>query len=1452
MKPFPKKLKLSQEQREAYNITNSTTLFTNLPTTGDTINFMKRKTNEDTICRKFTFTKTFGAETTQLELFDQAIKQSMIDFLNGQNCTVMTYGTTNSGKSYTLQGTTTSPGILPRALEFIFSNITPEVIPSYKPVHHCDIIALNALEHAQEIDIKTKLLTFGSMDKRHHLNTYKQMQKVLQEESSIRQSYCDNAYYSVWVSFAEIYNETIYDLLSNESQKKRIPLKLAMDNYGTAFIKGLKTVCVNSASEAYQVLMAGQYNLNVAATALNAKSSRSHCIFMIKLLKYLKNMSNSVELSVFAFCDLAGSERLKKTLNIGDRLKEAQNINTSLLVLGRCLKSIHERQLLKQRADLVGPFRESKLTRLFQRALSGKEHIALIVNVNPMPNLYIETRNVLNFSAIAKKIVIEQKEKNQCKSKSRFSQLVTQSIKTITDWNTTEVQSIEWQETQLGSNAPQLIHHPQDCEDLAMENEQLRIEIKDLKNSALARDLQIRQEVADTYMAIMKELETDWKKRVQDVEEQKEDAVEWSVKQVEEFYKKKLDNINARKRRRTSQSQADSENEDFKHNDGFEIENARLMSKVTFLKNKVTELRETNQNLNIEKNKATFELSLAKEDLKSVHNLLTAAQQGCTDSDMKCYMEEVNSQLTDKQEQVKVLKQFLNEAKEEYIAITTDVKSKEIQLKEQREIILENAEKIEELEAHFQHTNLCLAEKNKLVETLEDNLEREFKKLQNAKIKEQCMQNEITKLENEKVALLQKIDVLKNAKLIKNSIPQSIKSRCKIFNKLQGFLKIDECDEIIIKEEVISDSEMGMPSNIKEIVQNQIGTAMLETVASAEVEYATLKMILSQSTIEIQSLKAELEFAKLKLKNISIQIQHLNKNNSKVDISNIEIPCNGIPNDNILIETRDKIYDVDNQEEEAKLNITINNVQTLGNKESQSIAKSVKDEISQTSFIEGNTEEGFLEQWAKLPVQCDDMKNQYKGKPLRVTVLMDKQESLQDKMKNMREKKMSYSDADRSSDFNLEDPSSSRIQEDLECKVASYEQHIGDIEKELSSEIIKTRECLHTQTLKKHEQEQVIFELENALSIEKQRNEVQAQCLSAQAERLKQLESGFGSITNLKQEVDDLNKNLEECQTEKDNLQQLLDQSNERLTRVESDLQVKSEKEQEKGQELLTLQGELKRMIQQCEIDKLSGNAMEREMKNTIRDLTETKEDLSQKQKLINGLEMRLCTFEQNEKLLELLQQSVQEKRTENERLRNIKDELKTTLTEKEREMEAFMKNRDKTITKYEGLVRNLQEDLDRQKREVMRFQELFWRQTMPKPNEDECKKLQNRIEDLQDRLKKYESFSEERHCEHTLGDEAMLNEHQVGCKRKNNLSPKQNQMLVIDLSGSDTKHVSKHTNLPPLNTNPSTEKKRGTRKKKLFCTGDESFQDIEPIESTVTVAPSSIPRKLRTRRKQV
>ncbi|XP_076378556.1 kinesin-like protein KIF20A isoform X2 [Megalopta genalis] len=152
LKPFPKQMKLTQELEQSYKILNSSTLLTKLPTLDNTSSFLKRSNSNDIVQRKFTFTRTFGPEINQLELFEQAVKQQMVDFLAG---------TTSSGKSFTLQGSITSPGIIPRCLEFVFSNITSKPSPPYKPVNHCDVVSLGPLERAQELEMKTKLQTFA-------------------------------------------------------------------------------------------------------------------------------------------------------------------------------------------------------------------------------------------------------------------------------------------------------------------------------------------------------------------------------------------------------------------------------------------------------------------------------------------------------------------------------------------------------------------------------------------------------------------------------------------------------------------------------------------------------------------------------------------------------------------------------------------------------------------------------------------------------------------------------------------------------------------------------------------------------------------------------------------------------------------------------------------------------------------------------------------------------------------------------------------------------------------------------------------------------------------------------------------------------------------------------------------------------------------------------------------
>jgi len=164
------------------------------------------------------------------------------------------------------------------------------------------------------------------------------------------------------------------------------------------------SVFVTSSEEALRLLRLGQQRSTYASTSVNANSSRSHCVFTVDILKY--NRSGITTQSSYKFCDLAGSERVNNTGTSGLRLKEAKNINTSLMVLGRCLDAASTVQK-KKNADII-PYRDSKLTMLLQAALLGKEKLAMIVTITPLDKYYEENLNVLNFASIAKNIIFKE------------------------------------------------------------------------------------------------------------------------------------------------------------------------------------------------------------------------------------------------------------------------------------------------------------------------------------------------------------------------------------------------------------------------------------------------------------------------------------------------------------------------------------------------------------------------------------------------------------------------------------------------------------------------------------------------------------------------------------------------------------------------------------------------------------------------------------------------------------------------------------------------------------------------------------------------------------------------------------------------------------------------------------------------------------------------------------
>ncbi|XP_017125503.1 kinesin-like protein subito [Drosophila elegans] len=353
--------------------------------------------------KHFGFTSIFDSTVGQRDIYDSCVGPKILE---DECVTIMTYGTSGSGKTYTLLGDDVRAGIIPRALENIFTMYKDMIFraPKLKLINGC-IVFLQDDASLKEMQIRKKLLDLCPDISAH----YQRLKQVIDGDHAFESKSATDTSVLVWVSFVEIYNELVYDLLAippKQDKMGELPRKnlKIVGNKGQVFIKGMSSVFVKSSEEALQLLRLGQQRSTYASTSVNANSSRSHCVFTVDILKY--NRSGMTTQSSYKFCDLAGSERVNNTGTTGLRLKEAKNINTSLMVLGRCLNAASTVQK-KKNADII-PYRDSKLTTLLQAALLGREKLAMIVTVTPLDKYYEENLNVLNFASIAKNIIFKE------------------------------------------------------------------------------------------------------------------------------------------------------------------------------------------------------------------------------------------------------------------------------------------------------------------------------------------------------------------------------------------------------------------------------------------------------------------------------------------------------------------------------------------------------------------------------------------------------------------------------------------------------------------------------------------------------------------------------------------------------------------------------------------------------------------------------------------------------------------------------------------------------------------------------------------------------------------------------------------------------------------------------------------------------------------------------------
>ncbi|KSA00343.1 uncharacterized protein AC631_03908 [Debaryomyces fabryi] len=201
--------------------------------------------------------------------------------------------------------------------------------------------------------------------------------------------------YSVEGQFLEIYNETIVDLLSPVGNSKKHEIKHDDVNDKTS-VTNIATVKVVSKNQAKSILERATKNRSTASTRSNERSSRSHSIFILKMLGK-NNETGEISEGTLNLIDLAGSERLNSSQAKGERLKETQAINKSLSCLGDVIYSLGQQQQSGQSQQHI-PYRNSKLTYLLKHSLGGNSKTLMFVNISPLSKNFNETVNSLRFA----------------------------------------------------------------------------------------------------------------------------------------------------------------------------------------------------------------------------------------------------------------------------------------------------------------------------------------------------------------------------------------------------------------------------------------------------------------------------------------------------------------------------------------------------------------------------------------------------------------------------------------------------------------------------------------------------------------------------------------------------------------------------------------------------------------------------------------------------------------------------------------------------------------------------------------------------------------------------------------------------------------------------------------------------------------------------------------------
>ncbi|TQV94370.1 hypothetical protein V2A60_002598 [Cordyceps javanica] len=343
----------------------------------------------------FVFDRVFGPQVEQEGIWDYLV-DSVNSFAQGYNVSLLAYGQSGAGKSYTMG--TSGPldqqdeqmmGVIPRAATALFAK-------------------LESLYGKNDASL-------GSVRGSQFLSQLKNPRGYAQQNP------LGDRNWSLKATYVEIYNEQLRDLLTPDTTPlgERSNVAIREDTKGNIIVTGLHQVQIESAQDLMNALAMGSTIRQTDATAINAKSSRSHAVFSLNLVQRRSKTQTSAaekrfsvpieamtgqEVSITTdsklhFVDLAGSERLKNTGAQGDRAKEGISINAGLASLGKVISQLSSRQ-----SGSHVSYRDSKLTRLLQDSLGGNAITYMIACVTPAEFHLSETLNTVQYAQRARAI----------------------------------------------------------------------------------------------------------------------------------------------------------------------------------------------------------------------------------------------------------------------------------------------------------------------------------------------------------------------------------------------------------------------------------------------------------------------------------------------------------------------------------------------------------------------------------------------------------------------------------------------------------------------------------------------------------------------------------------------------------------------------------------------------------------------------------------------------------------------------------------------------------------------------------------------------------------------------------------------------------------------------------------------------------------------------------------